>query len=121
MTSTGHDRPVASTAHTRSAAPRRNQRRLTKFVPRTANTVSPESSNPENGFALGWLIEKTNAPREGCVSAAKICQLTTYVPVSAALIEADRTAPLATTRPATCAPDGPKTLIPIPAGVTGSL
>ena len=83
--------------------------------------ATPESSNPENGFALGWLIEKTNAPREGCVSAAKTCQLTTYVPVSAALSEADRTAPLATARPATCAPDGPKTLIPTPAAVTGSL
>src|SRR2546428_730214 len=83
--------------------------------------ASPVPSNPEYGFALGWPTENANAPRDGCVSAAKTCQLTTYVPTSADASEADRTAPSSPTRPATCEPDGLKTLIPAPAGVTCSL
>src|SRR5207302_498447 len=82
---------------------------------------SGTSSKKAYGLLLGRSTTNRNAPREGCVSAASTCQLTTYVPVLLETIGAVRTDPRARTAPATWLPDGSKTLMPAPAGVTGSV
>src|ERR1700674_4296329 len=93
-----------------------------KASPRgVAVPISGESSRVEYGFALDRPTTNRKAPREGCVSAARICQLTTYVPVSEDLSAADSTEPLAVAGAATWLPVGLNTLMPAPAGVTGSL
>src|SRR5256885_804545 len=66
----------------------------------------PASRSAEKGLELRLPTENANTPRDGCVSAANTCQLTMYVPGSAAPNPAFRTAPSLVTLAATCAPDG---------------
>ena len=78
-------------------------------------------SKLEYGLEVAWPTTKPKAPREGWVSAAATCHVTTNEPASLESSAVANTDPLETTGNATCLPDGLNTLMPAPAGVTCSV
>src|SRR2546428_5514454 len=105
-----------------SAKPTKCTQRDSAWRTKPSGVAVPNSPaiKDEYGLGLGRRTEKRKAPRDGCVSAASTGQLSTKVPISAELIGAESTRPREVTGRATWRPDGLKTLIPAPAGETGS-